>query len=650
MAGGDRLGRCAIPNEPVDIEWCRGNMNLEVRITRSEVRIRAQHVVCATPLFSFVKVFRVIFSFRMASGRSASGKEMYAIRGHLEHGFNLLKSLFKYRDELGEGMFEAMVDRCEEADRQLTRDLLVLEEIRSNVNILNAEDYFKKRMAEVERSDPREPIERYEEMRHADASIVVESVTNVRNDPFTKKKIVEPLRNQRCGHVYDAAGLKAMLAQSKITRQPCECPVSGCTKKIVDMNDMKPYPQFFDELQDWPLSYSVKVAVGLIDVRYKFRRHELRPNGADRGPDSPAGQSALQSDKEGGRRYYRQSFLKVCELVKFCELLNEEKIENDDVFRTLVFVTRKVDADTLAVHLSIMAFVPVAFTDKHFHTCLHSVVLMVELMINYDLPTEWLTYLHRIGRTGRMHRGKATSFINSIDTRDYCMAPDLLRIVREVQQEAPHFLVDLAKGLGGLAGIVSQNNGTADGNSIAASDGFAGDGGGFVGGGRGFLAKSSGFAGEGFASASKSVSEGFTCAIPPSSREGDGFSGVNDDGGDGFANGSVSKGGKDGVGGGEFGWVRQEAKNLLRELPRCIAWDGQDAVSDSGHSGPAAPDSRKDEDRWALDDKKGAERNPHLESVKDFGANLSHAHRSKVMSDETEEQRDARLGRYGRYQ
>ncbi|KHN72611.1 hypothetical protein Tcan_17982 [Toxocara canis] len=230
-------------------------------------------------------------------------------------------------------------------------------------------------------------------------------------------------------------------------------------------------------------------------------RHELRPNGADRGPDSPAGQSALQSDKEGGRRYYRQSFLKVCEPVKFCELLNEEKIENDDVFRTLVFVTRKVDADTLAVHLSIMAFVPVAFTDKHFHTCLHSVVLMVEL------------------------------------------------IVREVQQEAPHFLVDLAKGLGGLAGMAI---------SVLISR-----------------------------------------------------------------------------------TVRQEAKNLLRELPRCIAWDGQDAVSDSGHSGPAAPDSRKDEDRWALDDKKGAERNPHLESVKDFGANLSHAHRSKVMSDETEEQRDA---------
>lgn len=113
--------------------------------------------------------------------------------------------------------------------------------------------------------------------------------------------------------------------------------------------------------------------------------------------------------KRGRFRYYRQSFLKVCEPVKFCELLNEEKIENDDVFRTLVFVTRKVDADTLAVHLSIMAFVPVAFTDKHFHTCLHSVVLMVELVCLCSVMLQMQSYFREWNHAARIHICRATN-------------------------------------------------------------------------------------------------------------------------------------------------------------------------------------------------------------------------------------------------
>ncbi|VBB34228.1 unnamed protein product, partial [Acanthocheilonema viteae] len=54
-----------------------------------------------------------------------------------------------------------------------------------------------------------------------------------------------------------------------------------------------------------------------------------------------------------------------------------------------------------------------------------------------------VTYVHRIGRTGRLHRGKATSFIN-IAEQDPALIADVVQVVREVQQIPPDFLLDIA--------------------------------------------------------------------------------------------------------------------------------------------------------------------------------------------------------------
>ncbi|VDM45075.1 unnamed protein product [Toxocara canis] len=153
------------------------------------------------------------------------------LRRCLESGFSLLKSLSEYREEIDEAAFQAMTDRCEEADRKLAHDHKVLQEIRNNANV-DAEKYF------------------YE----SDTSILIQRVQKDRNDPYTKQQIVKPFRNRRCGHVYDKAGMDAMLAQSKNTGQPCPCPVMGCPNQRVSRKDMQPYPQFFSELDE---AYSV---------------------------------------------------------------------------------------------------------------------------------------------------------------------------------------------------------------------------------------------------------------------------------------------------------------------------------------------------------------------------------------------------------
>ncbi|THV76913.1 DEAD/DEAH box RNA helicase [Aureobasidium pullulans] len=71
-------------------------------------------------------------------------------------------------------------------------------------------------------------------------------------------------------------------------------------------------------------------------------------------------------------------------------------------------------------------------------------VPQVNHVINYDLPgMEYggiSEYIHRIGRTGRIgHKGHATSFYNE---RNEDIAPALVNILLETEQEVPDFLQD----------------------------------------------------------------------------------------------------------------------------------------------------------------------------------------------------------------
>eukprot|EP00924_Labyrinthula_sp_SR-Ha-C_P004723 maker-scaffold_1-snap-gene-9.15-mRNA-1 protein AED:0.12 eAED:0.12 QI:0/1/0.5/1/1/1/2/399/439 len=65
----------------------------------------------------------------------------------------------------------------------------------------------------------------------------------------------------------------------------------------------------------------------------------------------------------------------------------------------------------------------------------------VAQVINYDLPNDIDSYVHRIGRTGRAgNKGTATSYINEKHGR---MAKDLIRVLQEASQVVPDFLYSL---------------------------------------------------------------------------------------------------------------------------------------------------------------------------------------------------------------
>ncbi|PFH37691.1 DEAD/DEAH box helicase domain-containing protein [Besnoitia besnoiti] len=66
----------------------------------------------------------------------------------------------------------------------------------------------------------------------------------------------------------------------------------------------------------------------------------------------------------------------------------------------------------------------------------------VGLVINVDMPIEMEHYVHRIGRTGRAgRRGIAISYMNWNDKR---LAPAMIQILKQHEQDVPSFLHDMA--------------------------------------------------------------------------------------------------------------------------------------------------------------------------------------------------------------
>ncbi|QQP35754.1 Uncharacterized protein FKW44_024066, partial [Caligus rogercresseyi] len=63
----------------------------------------------------------------------------------------------------------------------------------------------------------------------------------------------------------------------------------------------------------------------------------------------------------------------------------------------------------------------------------------VSVVINYDLPGDISTYVHRIGRSGRVgNKGKAISFYD--DECDRGLAKELVEVLRNAKQEIPEWL------------------------------------------------------------------------------------------------------------------------------------------------------------------------------------------------------------------
>ncbi|CAI4220573.1 unnamed protein product, partial [Auanema sp. JU1783] len=73
----------------------------------------------------------------------------------------------------------------------------------------------------------------------------------------------------------------------------------------------------------------------------------------------------------------------------------------------------------------------------------------LDIVVNFDMPSakESLndcldTFIHRIGRTGRMKTGKAITFIGDED-KDF--VPHLIKLCQASQQEVPEFMLEMEK-------------------------------------------------------------------------------------------------------------------------------------------------------------------------------------------------------------
>ncbi|KAM8984957.1 putative ATP-dependent RNA helicase DDX4 isoform 5-T5 [Ara ararauna] len=72
----------------------------------------------------------------------------------------------------------------------------------------------------------------------------------------------------------------------------------------------------------------------------------------------------------------------------------------------------------------------------------------VQHVINFDLPSTIEEYVHRIGRTGRCgNTGKAVCFFDN--TSDGHLAPSLIKVLSDAQQEVPVWLEEIAFGFQG---------------------------------------------------------------------------------------------------------------------------------------------------------------------------------------------------------
>ena len=77
----------------------------------------------------------------------------------------------------------------------------------------------------------------------------------------------------------------------------------------------------------------------------------------------------------------------------------------------------------------------------------------LERVINYDIPdgspdTATDTFIHRSGRTGRMHTGVCISFVDPNCENDCRLAPKLVELVKsqgKTDEDLPQFLVQLAR-------------------------------------------------------------------------------------------------------------------------------------------------------------------------------------------------------------
>lgn len=66
------------------------------------------------------------------------------------------------------------------------------------------------------------------------------------------------------------------------------------------------------------------------------------------------------------------------------------------------------------------------YTKKYLSLALLIYYSLISQVINYDLPTTFIIYTHRIGRTGRVKLGDATSFVEM--NKDGSLITEIIKV------------------------------------------------------------------------------------------------------------------------------------------------------------------------------------------------------------------------------
>uniref|UniRef100_A0A7E4VI75 E3 SUMO-protein ligase NSE2 n=1 Tax=Panagrellus redivivus TaxID=6233 RepID=A0A7E4VI75_PANRE len=77
--------------------------------------------------------------------------------------------------------------------------------------------------------------------------IIVEEEEIRMLDPITKQRIITPVKNTVCNHVYDRTAVLKYIEENRINHMLCQCPQPGCgNKKQLSERDIVDFPEYFE--------------------------------------------------------------------------------------------------------------------------------------------------------------------------------------------------------------------------------------------------------------------------------------------------------------------------------------------------------------------------------------------------------------------
>ncbi|CAD6187032.1 unnamed protein product [Caenorhabditis auriculariae] len=194
------------------------------------------------------------------------------------------------------------------------------------------------------------------------------------------------------------------------------------------------------------------------------------------------------------------TFVKVNGLREKTENLERifEGLKKEEIPKTLIFVQKKASTDFITASVNVSERIAEAisgdfaqdmrediynkFKKNEFRVlvgtdlCSRGLDIKdLDRVINVDLPGEDVdraidTFIHRVGRTARLHKGEAISFVDVRKPEDIRLCPGFVELLKETNQEAPGWLQDLARSSGGSSfGSGGFNSGFNSGFGVSKS-------------------------------------------------------------------------------------------------------------------------------------------------------------------------------------